>query len=165
MKIKNGDIVTILQEKVVDGRFVGKQGYVAEIKEDGNPDGPVGIQFPSWYKYLFDYPDKSDKIVRFQESELQVDKCWIPLDVPTQAELLFGNQCNVVYWDNRPFIPRVEICHHEGCDKMSTLQILVNCWGTVSQHRVCSSHAFYHGRKCDGFPCKKPETELVKIPV
>lgn len=164
MNIEKGNIVTILQQKEIDGRFVGKQGYVAEVKEDGNPDGPIGVQFPAWYKHLFCYPNKPDTIIRFQESELRVDKCWMSLDVLAQAELLFGNMHSVVYWNNRPFIPGVEICQHEGCDKKSTLQILVNCWGTVSQHQVCSDHAVYHGRNCDGFPCRKPKTELVEAP-
>jgi len=164
MQIKVGDIVTVLGPAGIAGRFMDKQGYVAEVNEDGNPDGPIGLQFPAWYEYLFVYPDGPDTIVRFQESELRVDKCWTPLDIPTQTKLLFGNMHQVVYWSNRPFLPGKEVCQHKGCPHKATLQILVNCWGTVSQFRVCSEHACWHGRNCDGFPVREPETKKLGTP-
>jgi hypothetical protein len=150
-----GKIVRVLPAEEVNGRFVGKQGYVSEITPDEDPNGPIGVQFPRKYKYLFDYPNSPETIVRFQPEELQIESCWEPLTVPEEAEALFGNMHSQVCWTNRPFWPGIEVCQHQECSNRALLLILVNNWGTVSQFRVCSEHAVWHGRNCDGFPAKQ----------
>lgn len=149
------DVVTITNPKCPD--FFEKQGVIVEIQDDGNKDGSIGVQFPPWKKYLFQYPDGPDTIVRFEKSDLRKDERLILPDHEQTAELLFrGLAVWEVRWPKMPLVPGRTECMHEGCEKKAWFEAWVNIWGVVHIFYVCGDHASYHGKATEDFPEKEP---------
>ncbi|MEX0918476.1 MAG: hypothetical protein WDZ85_00690 [Candidatus Paceibacterota bacterium] len=151
--IRVGSIVRVINDAF---RFFGYQGVVVKIAHDENPDGPVGVQFPTWYGRIFDYPDPLNSVVRLDVNDLRVEERFdeIPLDVFLKR--LFGRMG--VWTVNRPsypLIPGDTECMHEGCEEKAWFAILVNVFGAVTEFYTCPDHTHYHGVCCDGFPMKK----------
>ncbi|MFQ5661840.1 MAG: hypothetical protein ACE5F2_01130 [Candidatus Paceibacteria bacterium] len=151
MDMKIGNIVTIVSE---DSVFDGKQAEVVEIEDDGNEDGNIGVKLSSRDEYLLGYcSDESEKIIRFKEDELRVDKDW---GIEIKACNLFGkNMWHHLYVMKEEFVSGKD-CIHENCKEKTTRRILVNIWGSVYEFDTCDAHAErYHGKCVDDFPVKK----------
>lgn len=164
-----GCIVTIQldPEKYFNNLYQGKQGEVMVIADDEHKDGPIGVKFPAWYEivdpHFFDNQrftntvEDNDSVIRFERNELRVDSGWRQPEIPDEqlCDLLFGRSM----WHTRynlkaPFIPGYRVCQYKDCSKKAFLRIIVNCWGVITEYDVCSEHAVWHGRNCDGFPAK-----------
>ena len=154
LKLKTGHIATVTLQ---NSRFTKNQGRVEEVGSD-HEDGPIGLSFPGYCRYLFDDRSygKIGTIVYFEESELRKNGRDDPQDIDLDqlCDILFGRSmwsCREIY--DRPLMIGFTKC--EGCDKTVVARILVNNHGTVSEIDVCKDHLEYHGRNCDGFPFKK----------
>ncbi len=148
-----GDVVTIT---LPDTRFTGKQGVVVNILNDGNPDGPIGVRFPEYYKFLFDFPNKPDTVIRFTEADLKKNTRDDKQDITQEqlCDVLFGKMWHSIYSLKRPLMIGFRDCTHKNCSNKVAMRIMVNCHGTVQEIDVCKNHVEYHGRNCDDFPHK-----------
>jgi len=151
-EIEVGNIITVIHK---DWAFTGKQGVVVEIEEDDNPDGPIGVKFPSWYWKNFElsYPFEAENIIRFERENLKKEKEF-NLTQEDFMKLSIGKE----FWESRipkmPLVPGDTDCMHEGCKKKAFFEIWVNIWGIVYAFHVCGEHAHYHGKRIEEFPVK-----------
>lgn len=138
-EIKINSLVTVTHP---EWRFTDKQGVVIGIKEDGNKDGPIGVQFHPWYKYLFDNPRNKDIIVRFTAEDIRVDEKLE--EIPTE-----GLSVTFFNWLPRKSKSNLIIgqtkCQHPDCNRFASFEICVNIWGTNNSAYACSKHAYRHG--------------------
>jgi hypothetical protein len=148
------DIVTVI---CPDIDFTDKQGVIVEIKEDGNPEGPIGVRFPSYYEYLFNYPNSPDTVVRFLPSDLQKN-------TRDDGQNISDEQlCNVLFgkdmWHSINHLPTplmigFQACTHKDCEQVVVARAMINCHGSVYEVDVCRIHSSWHGSNCDSFPCE-----------
>ena len=137
-KIGVGCIVKVIAP---DLRFTDKRGFVLEIVDDGNEDGPVGVRFPYWYD-LFDYGTDKDVAVRFNGSDLEIVECFDTMPREKFLKELFGRMGVNVYYERKiPLIPGQTKCGAKDCKKMAYFEIWINCWGTATSYHVCGKHA------------------------
>ncbi len=150
MSLEVGNIVTVVSE---DCRFFESQGEIVEIKDDGDPDGNIGVRFGEWYADLFDYPDGKYTIVRFVEKELRQDADW---SLEAKIVRLYGKHCwHSVYVLKKPFDPTEE-CPEEGCAEQVSRRCLINIWGSIYEIDLCGKHVEkYHGKCGEIFPAKQ----------
>lgn len=149
-----GNIVTVVHP---DWIFTDKQGVVVEIVEnDGNKDGPIGVQFPTWYGRLFDYPDNPTTVIRFEAEDLQLNESFRKIPLDDFLKRLFGKMGVWSSWEpTLPLMPGDSDCMYEGCAKKAYFEAWVNVWGAARKFYFCGEHACYHGRCSDDFPpCK-----------
>ena len=151
MDLVIGNIVTVT---LVDSIFHGTQGEVVEIKDDGDEDGNIGVMpGPDGERYLGYCRNDSERIVRYEESDLRLDNDWT---AENRTHRLFGNNWHHVYTFSLPLDPEQD-CMHKDCDNKRSARIMVNIWGTVCEFDVCDSHRDeWHGNCADEFPFKKP---------
>lgn len=137
MPVKIGNIVTIISQ---ESSYNGKQGKVAEIKHDGDEDGPIGVRFHRnqiWHCV----DSEAECIVRHQEAELRVDASW---SVESRAEQIYPRRYHSVYQLRFDFSPE-NPCMQAGCAKKATKRCIVNIWGTVSELDLCAEHGVIDG--------------------
>ena len=127
--------------KIIDAELFGyeEKVEVVEIKEDNNPDGPIGVHFEEdmpWPSYS---NHESDNVIRYQRNQLQFFSTeW---DLETKANRLFGSHgWYMTQQLIKPLNPRLN-CRYKDCKNLREKRVLINCWGTVCEFDVCSSHA------------------------
>ena len=150
MTIAVDDVVTVVEE---EDRHHGKQAKVAEIVNDGNPDGPIGLRFPEGtITRVFDDPE----VFRYEEAELRVDTGWTPKN---RAFWLFGRH---VWHSLSPITEPFEAggdCGHEDCPHHTVQRCMVNILGIACEVDLCGGHRDeYHGKSIEHFPWRKQRT-------
>ena len=146
-EITKDTIVTVTME---DSYLNGQQGQVIEVVEDGDTDGPIGVQFhPSQMSRYTSSPE--DCVVRFHPSELRIDGHWT---VTSRALRLFPRSHHSI--SSLRFAFSLENpCMHEGCGCFACSRIVVNIGGDVIELDVCQMHSNWDGRCADIFPTKR----------
>jgi hypothetical protein len=73
-------------------------------------------------------------------------------------DALFGRMWTIIFPKPEPFAPGSP-CEFDLCDAVASGRILVNVWGTITEHDACDRHrAFFHGKNLDYLPLRLPDT-------
>ncbi|MCL4404085.1 hypothetical protein M1432_01970 [Patescibacteria group bacterium] len=150
MELKEGE--TSVRIQGTNSLFDGKYATVMKVYKDGDPEGPIGVNFGAYYSWIFGAGFKKNGIVRFQEGEMKVVP-EMPLEV--RAMNLFKGMCMATQAINGP-LDETKPCMHEGCAGKRERRGLVNVWGVVQEFDACKGHYVqYHGHNVDEFPFRK----------
>jgi hypothetical protein len=123
--------------------YLGKCGKVAEIIDDGDEDGPIGVRFDR--EDIATYVSTDEEcVVRFEPSELE-----IITDFPVEhiANTLFRHSHHTVEEFTFVFSPKND-CMFEDCPQKATRRAVTNIWGRVIERDVCDEHYDMCHGKC-----------------
>ena len=144
-----GNIVTVtLQESFLRGC----QGEIAEIKNDRDVDGPIGVRLGRHCSHLFGCEYNPNNAIRFMESDLRVDGDYTSKN---KANMLFPRMWHSLY-SYKEQLDSEKLCMHEKCHEKRQRRIMVNVWGCATEVDVCNTHADqYHGKCIEIFPYRQ----------
>ncbi len=160
--LRPGDIVTDIDR---ESMFQDEQGEVVKVQLRlwGRPP-EVLVRFDGELD-LWDFNDTKPEWVYdiYPPKDLRLDPSWKDPDrfIVKELKRIYGRHAHSYSLKPQPLNPD-KLCDVEGCEHKQTKAGWFNCYGSVSQIYVCSTHATHYRKwSCgDIFPWRSRHREI-----